>query len=497
MKKLIIFSLFIQIIHAQNQFDRVIATGQNNIANIFCPAVIINDTINGFISNNFRNYYGFACSIAQLDVKGNLLSNNTFLDTLNPFDVYDAVNEQNKVLICGAQKVRIDGSRTIMYGLLNQNLDTIWTKIIDSEYNHPAVYKITRLQNGNIAMVGDDTHIRPTGGSYSKKNHAIFILTDSLGNILKYTHFEKPDSNNLEALNYVMQSSTGDIYCIGQNQINTLYNKGLIIKLNQDGEFIWRKEIEQRYYGYDTNFGKELPNGQILIVGSKYLPFFIDSTQVWTSTIIIDSSGNKIKEQYFFSNIGGNNSKCVSDINGSIICTGAVFYSDTSHAKGYLIKLSPTGDSIWKREFTHGWKDRDEVFRNITYASDGGYYLTGYNWVQGDNSSKAWIVKVDSNGCVVAGCNTAVNVEKEVYGSLFHLFPNPASDQLIIYLNDEDLQERSYILNCYDQNGKLVLTREISGRKSDIDLGNLTSGMYFYQIGDGRKVIQSGKLVKM
>ena len=228
MKNLIIFSLFIQIVHSQNQFDKVIATGQNNIANIFCPAVIINDTINGFISNNFRNYYGFACSIAQLDTKGNVLRNNLFLDTLNPFDIYDVVKENNTILICGAQKIRNNGSRDIMYGLLNHNLDTLWTHTITSEYNHPAIYKITRLQNGNIAMVGDDTHIRPTGGAYSNKNHAIFILTDSLGNILKYTHFEKPDSNNLEGLNYVMQSSTGDIYCVGEIQLNTLFNKGLL-----------------------------------------------------------------------------------------------------------------------------------------------------------------------------------------------------------------------------------------------------------------------------
>ncbi len=463
MKIIIFILLFVQIIYAQNYFDKVIATGQNNIAGIYHPAIEISNTINCFISDDYRNYYGFSCSLAQLDVKGNLLSNNTFLDTLNPFDVYDAVNEQNKVLICGAQKVRNDGSRTIMYGLLNQNLDTIWTKIIDSEYNHPAVYKITRLQNGNIAMVGDDSHIRPTGGAYSNKNHAIFILTDSIGNILKYTHFEKPDSNNLEVLNYIMQSSSGDLYCVGENFINTTYNKGLIIKLSKDGQFVWRKEIEQSKYGYFTDFCKELSNGSMLLVGSKYLPFFIDSAHVWTSVIVIDSSGKKIKENNFFRNFDSNNSKCITDKSGNIICVGGIIDSDTSFSRGYLIKLNSNGDSIYRREFTHGWTDRDQVFLNIANASDGGYYLTGYNWVQGDNSSKAWIVKVDSNGCVVPGCHTAVNVEKEHYKNLFHLFPNPVSDQLIIYLNDEDLQEKNYMLNCYDQNGRLVLTREISG----------------------------------
>ncbi len=497
MKIIIFILLFVQIIYAQNYFDKVIATGQNNISGISHPAIEIGDSIYTFIKTDYRNRYGFPTSLLKLGKDGGVHSNDFYLDTIDSYRIFDAVRESDDILICGARQLQVDGSRIIMYGELNTYMDTLWTHTITSEYNHPGIYKITRLQNGNIAMVGDDSHIRPTGGAYSNKNHAIFILTDSIGNILKYTHFEKPDSNNLEVLNYIMQSSSGDLYCVGENFINTTYNKGLIIKLSKDGQFVWRKEIEQSKYGYFTDFCKELSNGSMLLVGSKYLPFFIDSAHVWTSVIVIDSSGKKIKENNFFRNFDSNNSKCITDKSGNIICVGGIIDSDTSFSRGYLIKLNSNGDSIYRREFTHGWTDRDQVFLNIANASDGGYYLTGYNWVQGDNSSKAWIVKVDSNGCVVPGCNTAVNVEKEHYKKLFHLFPNPVSDQLIIYLNDEDLQERNYMLNCYDQNGRLVLTREISGRKSDIDLDNLTSGMYFYQIGDERKVIHSGKLVKM
>ncbi|HMW40288.1 MAG: T9SS type A sorting domain-containing protein [Saprospiraceae bacterium] len=270
-----------------------------------------------------------------------------------------------------------------------------------------------------------------------------------------------------------------------------------IIKLSKEGQFIWRKEVEQKIFGYNLRYCKEISNGNIQILGGKFKPFFLDDAQTWVCVINFDASGKIKSEKLIINTFDLFEFNCVNDINNCTICASAIQYRDTSSARGYLFKISSRGDSIWSREFTHGWKDRDEVFRNITYASDGGYYLTGYNWVQGDNSSKAWVVKVDSNGCVVAGCNTAVNVEKEVYGSLFQLFPNPAVDYLSIYLNDEDLQYRSYILKCYNQNGKQVLTREISGRKSDIDLGNLTSGMHFYQISDGSKLIQNGKLVKM
>lgn len=497
MYKLIIFILVLNISYSQNQFDIIVSTGENNISGISNPAIEIDDTVYTFIKNDYRYTYGFPTSLVKLSLSGSIYSNSLFLDTLDAFRIFDATKVQNKVVICGIRKIKSDGSRILMYGLLNKLMDTIWMKTIKSINNNPGLYKIIQLANGNFAMVGEDTNIRPTGGAYFTNNNAIFILADSIGNIIKYIHFPKRDTNSLEGLNYVMESSTGDIYCVGQVQVGTLYNRGLVIKLNQDGEFIWRKEIEQSKFGFDKSYCKEVTNGNLLLVGSKYKPFFINDAQVWTCVVEIDSSGHVLFEKTFYSNYDSNNSHCIADAQNNINCTGAVFQKGNNFARGYLIKLSPSGDSIWKREFTHGWKDRDEVFTNIALSEDGGYYLTGYNWVQGDNSSKAWIVKVDSNGCVVAGCNTAVNVEKEVYGSLFHLFPNPVSDQLIIYLNDEDLQERNYMLNCYDQNGRLVLTREISGRKSDIDLDKLTSGMYFYQIGDGRKLIQKGKLVKM
>ena len=104
-------------------------------------------------------------------------------------------------------------------------------------------------------------------------------------------------------------------------------------------------------------------------------------------------------------------------------------------------------------------------------------------------------MKTDSNGCVVPGCATAVNVEKEYHGALFNLFPNPVSDHLSIYLNDEDLQDRRYHLKYLDQNGRIVLTQAFSGRKTDVEVSSLIAGMYFYQIDDGKKIVQSGKMV--
>ncbi|MEO6191288.1 MAG: T9SS type A sorting domain-containing protein [Saprospiraceae bacterium] len=496
MYKIILFILIVNTIYSQNQFDVIIATGQNNISGISHPAIEVGDSIYAFIKTDYRYSYGFPTSLVKLNKQGIILSNNLYLDTLNPFRIFDALKEKKEVLICGIRILRDSSSRIIMYGELNSNMDTIWTRTIKGNNNHPGVYKITRLNNSNIAMVGDDGQISSTGGTYQKGDSAIFILTDSIGNIIKYIHFPKKDSASLEGLDYVMQSRSGDIYCVGEVQIGTLYNKGLIIKLSKYGDVIWRKDIEQFKYGYWLGYIKELTNGNILLVGSKYIPFYADNTQTWTCAIELDSSGIKKSEKIFYNNLGSNNNKCITDNNGNIICSGAIIHDDTTSALGYLIKLSPTGDSIWKREFTHGWKDRDEVFTNIAIADDGGYYLTGYNWAQGDNSSKAWVVKVDSNGCVVPGCNTAVNVEPEEFNVLFHTYPNPVKDQWRVYLNDESMENRSYLLSIHNINGQEVLKQSLHGMRSEIDLKELPSGLYIYSIQWKGRLIQRGKLIR-
>ncbi|MBK8245716.1 MAG: T9SS type A sorting domain-containing protein [Saprospiraceae bacterium] len=492
---LILFFLATHI-NAQYNFDLVIPSFEYKVEAIFSPAIEIQDTIYSFVANQYAYKYGNSSSIAKVSNKGQIISNIDFLDSINPYWVADTKRISDGVLISGAQFIYNRRGFSLYYAKLNNAMDTIWSKTINTKYNSPGLYGIIELSNGNIFIAGNDCHTRSTGGTYPDSCDPIIILADRLGNIIKYVKLEKPDPiNTFEALLDLKEDSENNIYATGRISVNTLYNRGLIIKFNPKGEIIWRKEFTESGYGIALNYLDELADGTLIAIGSIGKPFFDNNPHLNYLILRIDKDGKTISSKRVFRSYDGGPQNCVKDRFGNYICVANIQKDANSYINGYLTKFSPDGDSIWTREFSHR-DDRDEGFYNIALASDGGYYLTGLNWISDeDHSSKGWIVKTDSNGCVIPGCTTAVNVEKENNGDLFNLFPNPVSDHLSIYLNDEDLQDRRYHLKCFDQNGRIVLTQAFSGRKTDVDVSSLITGMYFYQINDGRKMVQSGKLV--
>ncbi len=71
------------------------------------------------------------------------------------------------------------------------------------------------------------------------------------------------------------------------------------------------------------------------------------------------------------------------------------------------------------------------------------------------------------------------------------LYPNPASDEVIIQSNNEFI---GTTYNICDQMGRQVLTGKLNGESSKVDIRQLSLGMYFLQIGDEDK--QIFKLIK-
>ena len=72
-------------------------------------------------------------------------------------------------------------------------------------------------------------------------------------------------------------------------------------------------------------------------------------------------------------------------------------------------------------------------------------------------------------------------------------YPNPVSD--IVYFE----------LSAFIKDGKLVLldsqgkscgSQQFMGRKTNIDLANYPEGIYFYQLFEGNRLINSGSVIK-
>ena len=77
------------------------------------------------------------------------------------------------------------------------------------------------------------------------------------------------------------------------------------------------------------------------------------------------------------------------------------------------------------------------------------------------------------------------------------LHPNPAYDIITI---STDSEERTIVLNIYNELGQKVLSKTISPfyDEAKIDINHLDSGLYFWKINDRKnQELGMGKLIKL
>ena len=84
------------------------------------------------------------------------------------------------------------------------------------------------------------------------------------------------------------------------------------------------------------------------------------------------------------------------------------------------------------------------------------------------------------------------NAVKPVKRNSFSISPNPAEDKIVISSNEF---VDNFKFEITDQNGKVVLIKEITSDVCEIDISTLTKGLYFVTFSDKKSVVERQKLV--
>jgi hypothetical protein len=82
---------------------------------------------------------------------------------------------------------------------------------------------------------------------------------------------------------------------------------------------------------------------------------------------------------------------------------------------------------------------------------------------------------------------TAVTLSAVVY-------PNPASDQVVLSLRDSELTDFSYVL--YDLNAKALSSGLVQDSETAIALQNLAAGVYILKVNQDNKELKTFKIIK-
>jgi hypothetical protein len=124
--------------------------------------------------------------------------------------------------------------------------------------------------------------------------------------------------------------------------------------------------------------------------------------------------------------------------------------------------------------FSLGWTQSE----SLAFSPSGQPYVAYEDGMGG----KATVMKYDS---VYVG----INVPKE---SKLLVYPNPASNQITIETSRTSTGSYLAILNI---EGQQLITRQITEPKTQLDISNLPSGVYFVRLTNDKSVV-TGKLIK-
>ncbi|GEM_PF-2199062 len=171
---------------------------------------------------------------------------------------------------------------------------------------------------------------------------------------------------------------------------------------------------------------------------------------------------------------------------GTTNYTGSYFSPDPAYF--YLIQLDNNIVPRWQKFIGHN--DDYLTLYKVLATKDGGVLLIGtkYNDLSsGANESDIYAIKLDSLGNFITSTD---NLNFTTVSDVL-VFPNPAAYTVTI---KSAVQFNAQKISLINAKGKVCLEKQVSYSTS-IDIGSLSSGLYFYKIENDKGENRNGKIL--
>ncbi|HEY8404353.1 MAG TPA: T9SS type A sorting domain-containing protein [Flavobacteriales bacterium] len=282
-------------------------------------------------------------------------------------------------------------------------------------------------------------------------------------------------------------------------------------KLDYDGNVLWTNEYNNNGLStYGAVNALALDNGNVLFASShsqgdpdmlRFQPYIgeiddLTGDTLWTKRYLNPDSTNRL-----------HNFKRLSS--GEYIGVGETFQYSPGIAAlpyvtmAYIMKLDSEFNLLWYRYYTPtgyvGGPFLDPVchLNDFVENEDGGITALGRAFtytgtgLQSGYIQDSWLLRVDSDGCLVSGCAVDVT-EYEATNDLF-VYPNPATDRLNIEFPHID----KWHVSIYNMQGALVKEEQPHQLLHySIGVQELPSGVYSLLCHDSQGKTFSHKIIK-
>jgi hypothetical protein len=296
------------------------------------------------------------------------------------------------------------------------------------------------------------------------------------------------------------RSRSGSIYvahigCLGPNS-DCYPFQGWLSKINADGSFAWN-----RSYGFTANRQPVRPDVAVLNDTTIAYAWTRDTNDfnIQESPPIIyylDTLGNERDSFAFHGNLR-TVQKLIPCANGDVVGVGYARVPGLRFT-GWMFRLDAEANLVWERYVQdHRQTTGTETdLETVTEAADGsiiaaGDIFHGFPPRDGGERLRAWVVKLDADGCLEPGCTsdtiylefpTAIAEPLPTSETALQVWPNPAEDYLQWSVPDLPVFRQLTGYRITNVNGYSVRSGRLLPGEQRIDVQGLPAGVYFLNL---------------
>ncbi|MBK7854418.1 MAG: hypothetical protein IPJ79_05480 [Bacteroidetes bacterium] len=332
----------------------------------------------------------------NLDYAGNVLSTITYGDSgyfYTPTSI-EYTNDGNVIMnVAKTKYTNPHDSIWMSLYKLDVNGNLIWSNQYSSGKIKTQGLKAIETSDKGFAILGWTTD------SNSIPAKAYLVKTDSLGN--KEWDMMYGDSANYYYNGFsLLQESDGGYVLMGFVGTNgTYYRMISIMRTDSAGNKLWQEDYGAPNLYAHGEWITKLKDGNYLISGQNGIPFG-DTNGLLIKT---DTLGNVIWQKNYGFSVASIIRGVVENSDGTICFNLGQTLGNPSKSIANLYKVDANGDSLWSRQYVYDTTiiDNNCYSYYMTSTSDGGYIISGSENQGFPNTMDAWLVKVDSLGCLV------------------------------------------------------------------------------------------------
>jgi hypothetical protein len=168
--------------------------------------------------------------------------------------------------------------------------------------------------------------------------------------------------------------------------------------------------------------------------------------------------------------------------------------------KGFVTKYTSDLTIEWDKEYIYSLDYTNNYLYDIEVTPNGGFVCAGETTGQNINThpQSSWLLKLDACGDVEwQGCDTTtVGIKEEIKLADLKLYPNPAKNSFTLAKGDF-LVGNDHVVIIRNTLGQEVSCLSLTNPSTEIDISNLSLGMYLVSlVSDGRELYSQKLLVK-